>query len=65
MNQTHVKKKSNPCEKKKSIVIKRIMPSTRATDQTDLPTANQPMIHLLVIQQIHQLRSQNSETKTI
>ena len=47
---------SNPCEKKKSIVIKRIRPLTRATDQTDLPTADQPTIHLLETQQTHQLR---------
>ena len=39
-------KKSNPCDKK-SIVIKWIKPSTGATDQMDLPTADQPMIHLL------------------
>ena len=49
MNQTHVKKK-------KSIVIKRIRPLTKATDQTDIPTANQPTIHLLETQQTHQLR---------
>ena len=49
MNQTHVKKK-------KSIVIKRIRPLTGATDQTDLPTADQPTIHLLETQQTHQLR---------
>ena len=48
-------KKSNPCEKK-SIVIKWIKPSTGATDQMDLPTADQPMIHLLETQQTHQLR---------
>ena len=46
---------SNPCEKK-SIVIKWIKPSTGATDQMDLPTADQPMIHLLETQQTHQLR---------
>ena len=48
-------KKSNPYEKK-SIVIKWIKPSTGATDQTDLPTADQPTIHLLETQQTHQLR---------
>ena len=46
---------SNPCEKK-SIVIKWIKPSTGATDQMDLPTADQLMIHLLETQQTHQLR---------
>ena len=46
---------SNPCEKK-SIVIKWIKPSTGATNQMDLPTADQPMIHLLETQQTHQLR---------
>ena len=46
---------SNPCEKK-SIVIKRIRPSTGATDQTNLPTTDQPIIHLLETQQTHQLR---------
>ena len=29
---------------------------TRATDEMDLPTADQPMIHLLETQQTHQLR---------
>ena len=62
---------SNPCEKKsnpyekKSIVIKWIKPSTGATDEMDLPTADQPMIHLLETQQTHQWEDQNSETKTV
>ena len=41
---------------KKIKPIKWIKPSTGATDQTDLPTADQPMIHLLETQKTHQLR---------
>ena len=52
-NQSHMNQ--TPCEKK-SIVIKWIKPSTGATDQMDLPTADQLMIHLLETQQTHQLR---------
>ena len=55
MNQTHVKKNQTHV-KKKSILIKWIKPSTGATDQMDLPTADQLMIHLLETQQTHQNR---------
>ena len=57
MNQTHVKKKS--------IVIKWIKPSTGATDQMDLPTADQPWFIFLKPSKPINWEDQNSETKTV